>query len=360
MADSSAATGLTVQQWDDKFFTEYVQGDPFKGMMGTGSNSIFQVKESLQTKKGDSVTFAMVNRLTNAAVTGSNTLEGNEEDMASRSYQLTVDQVRNAVRVSDMEEQKSAIPLRNAARDTLMTWAEENRRDKIITALESINSVTYASASEAQKDAWLVDNTDRVLFGAVKSNHGVDHSAALANIDNTADQLTTGALSLMKRIALSASPKIRPVKLGGGGKRGYVAFVGSLLFRDLKESSAMQQAQREVSILMENSRLFKGGDLLWDNIIIKEIDDMSVLSGVGAGSIDVGRCCLMGAQAIGTAWARRFQTVTEEFDYGDKHGIAAGAIYNVGKMSFGSGSGDTDDLKDHGMVTGYFASVADS
>jgi hypothetical protein len=32
----------------------------------------------------------------------------------------------------------------------------------------------------------------------------------------------------------------------------------------------------------------------------------------------------------------------------------------IEKMTFGSGSGDTDDLKDHGMVTGYFAAVADS
>ena len=32
----------------------------------------------------------------------------------------------------------------------------------------------------------------------------------------------------------------------------------------------------------------------------------------------------------------------------------------IEKMLFGSGSGDTDDLKDHGVVTGYFAAVADS
>ena len=36
----------------------------------------------------------------------------------------------------------------------------------IMQALASINGVNYACATEAQKDAWLVDNADRVLFGA--------------------------------------------------------------------------------------------------------------------------------------------------------------------------------------------------
>ena len=34
--------------------------------------------------------------------------------------------------------------------------------------------------------------------------------------------------------------------------------------------------------------------------------------------------------------------------------------YEVAKMTFGSGTADTDDLKDHGVLTGYFAAVADS
>jgi hypothetical protein len=34
------------------------------------------------------------------------------------------------------------------------------------------------------------------------------------------------------------------------------------------------------------------------------------------------------------------------------------AIYGVRKVLFGSGSGDTDDLKDHGVVTIYVATTA--
>jgi hypothetical protein len=111
---------------------------------------------------------------------------------------------------------------------------------------------------------------------------------------------------------------------------------------------------------MENSRLFEGGDLLWDGIIVKEIEDIAVISGVGAGAIDVAPVYLCGAQALGYGVAERWKSAEELFDYGRKKGCAIMEMGGIEKMTFGSGSGDTDDLKDHGMVTGYFAAVADS
>ena len=107
MADTAAASGLTVQQWDEKFFTEFLSGNRFTKEMGTNMNSMIQVKEDLTKKKGDKITFALINKLANAATTGSSTLEGNEEDMTSRSHAVTVDQRRNAVRIALMEEQQS-------------------------------------------------------------------------------------------------------------------------------------------------------------------------------------------------------------------------------------------------------------
>lgn len=361
MANTTAQTGLTPQQWDDKFFVEYLQNHPFKPYMGTDENSIFQIKEDLTKKKGDSVTFALVNKLSGAGVTGSQTLEGNEEAMDSRSFAITVDKRRNGVRVAEIDEQYSAISLRDAGKVVLKDWAMEADIDRIYQALLSFNGVAYATASEVQKDAWLVDNADRVLFGAAKSNNSAnDHSASLANIDSTNDKLTTAALSLMKRIALSAAPKIRPIRIEGMNKRFFVAFAHPRAFRDLKESTALQQAMREVSLANQNNRLFQGGDVEWDGIIVHECDNMPTLTGVGNGGIDVAPVFLCGAQAVGLAMSKRWTSKTETFDYGDKNGVAIEAIDGLKKMLFGSGAGDTDDLKQHGVVTGYFSGVADS
>ncbi len=356
MADTTAATGLTVEQWDDKFFTQSVQDNMFRAVMGTSENSIIQVKEDLTKKKGDRLHYALVNRLTNSAVTGSSTLEGNEEAMTSRSHQLTVDQRRNAVRVPAFEDQQSSIPLRNAARSTLMTWAMEDTRDLTIEALGTINGTAYGSAAEAAKDIYLVDNTDRVVFGDGVGS-GTDYSADLLLVTSTMT-LDSDILDRMRRKALAASPKIRPIRVAGD-RRFFVVYAGPRAFRDLRASTTIQNAQRDVSLRMQNIKLFEGGDIEWNGMIVKEIDDIAVDAAAGAAGIDLEPVYLCGAQAIGHGWAKRWESKTEEFDYGDKHGVAMRGWYGVEKLQFGSGAGDTDDLKDHGVCTGWVAAVAD-
>jgi N4-gp56 family major capsid protein len=360
MALTNAATGLTPQQWDDKFFSDYIRENRFKKYMGTDENSIIQLKEDLTKKKGDRITIALVNELTGAGVTGNSTLEGNEEGLDSRSHYVTVAPLRHAVAVTEWDEQKSAIDLRDASKMMLKMWAMTKMKEAILSALGSINGVAYASASEAQKDAWLVDNADRVLFGAAKSNNSSnDHSASLANIDNTSDKLTPGAISLMKRIAQTASPKIRPIRLNED-EEWFVYFAGPRAFRDFSQNSTVVQANREARNRGVDNPLFTGGALVWDGVIVREIPEISVLSGVGAGAIDVEPGYLCGAQALAVAWAQRTKTKTDVRDYGFINGVAVSEIRGVEKLTFGSGAGDTDDKKDHGVVTGFFAGVADS
>lgn len=361
MANTSATDGLTPQQWDDLYFTEYFQEDRFASEMGTTENAVIQVKQDLTKKKGDAITFALTNRLVGAGVTGASTLVGNEEALSTRSFKLTVTQRRNAVVVSDYDEQLSAIGLRDAGKVALMDWSHENTRDRIIGELGSINTVAYGTATETQKDAWLVDNADRCLFGAAKGNNAAnDHSAAMAEIDNTADKLTAAVAALAKRMATSASPKIRPVRSTKGGKRFYIMYCNTQSFRDLQADSVIIAAQTGVSLRMQNEKLFEGGDIEYGGIIFKEIDDIAVLAGVGAGSIQTGPNYLCGAQAIGYGIAKRWNTVTDDTDYGDKQGVAVREFGNFAKLTYGTGSTDLLDQKDHGIVTVFTAAVADA
>lgn len=362
MADTRVASGLTVEQWDSQFFTEYLTENRFEGEMGTSEASVIQVKESLMKKPGDRVNFALVNKLTQSAITGRNTLEGNEEDMASRSFEVTVDKRRNGVRIAEIDEQYSAISLREAGKSVLKDWAMKDTEKLVIQSLASKNGTNYSSASETVKDAWLTDNTDRVYFASGYA--GTDHSAGLAEQDLTNDKLTAADISAMKyKARVTANPKIRPIRSEANGRHYYIAYVDPRCFRDLKADTTITQAQREVSLEMENNRLFKGGDLLWDGVIIKEVPEMydelaAALANTGDSStVEVGCVFLCGAQAIGAAYAKRWKSVEETFDYGDKRGIAIEAIYGIKKMQFGSGTADTDDLKDHGVVTGYFATT---
>lgn len=363
MAETYIPSALTEKQWDNNYFKEYLNQNWFKKFMGRGTNSVIQVREELTKKPGDQITLTLVNRLTGEAKSQNETLEGNEEDMSLRSFGITVREYSHAVKFSKFEGQKTGIALRETHKDVLMDWNMELDRDLIIEAMGSINGVAYASASEAQKDAWLVDNADRVLFGAAKSNASSnDHSAALANCDTTADKLTPDAISLMKRMAKQANPRIRPIRPRSsiGASDGYVLLAPTEMVRDLAANSTFSQANRDAGIRGDENKLFTGADYVWDNVYVYEIEDIPSLGAVGAASAVVRPCYLLGAQALGVAWAMRPTTVEEEFDYKRKVGIGVKQWMKYEKLRFGTGATDTDDYKDHGIVTGYFCAAADA
>jgi N4-gp56 family major capsid protein len=369
MADTRVASGLTVEQWDDQYFKEYLTDNRFSESMGSNEAAVIQVKENLTKKKGDRINFALVNKLTNEATTGRSTMEGNEEDMSSREFPVTVDKRRNAVRVAEIDEQYSAISLREAGRSVLMDWSKKDTEKLITRALSSINGKRVLAlgrtetnqASDSEMNAWLVDNSDRVLFGALRSNNSAnDWSDCIDTLDTTADKLTSAAVSKMKAIAETiANPLIRPIRsTANKGRRYYIMYAHPYAFNDLKQDTTLTAFQRDVQLQMENERLFEGGDLYWDGVIIKQIEEAITewdLGLDGSGSARVVGAYLCGAQAVGVAYARRWSSQTETFDYGDKYGVEISSIYGVEKLRFESGNADSGDYKDHGVVSGFFA-----
>jgi N4-gp56 family major capsid protein len=362
---------LRVQQWDSNFFEEYVRENRFAPYMGTSENAVIQMKEDLTKKKGDRISLALVNRLTNSAVTGTGTLEGNEEDMTSRSHLLTVDKRRNGVRVAEMSEQKSAIDLRNAGKVMLKNWALEDTRELTIRALNSIRTANtietwYTGAglealTVATHDAWLVDNSDRILFGAVAGSGGTVFATEHNKLDNSSDKMTSVLLSKAKILAQTASPKIRPIRTKGD-EEWFVAFLHPYQIRDLVQSDTVfAAASREARERGKENPLFRGADYIWDGIIIRSIPEIPIVaaSALTSGSAVATACAhLCGAQALGYGLAKRWTSKTETFDYGDKVGVAIEQIYGIEKLCFGTGSGDTDDLKQNGVVSMWTAAVA--
>jgi len=166
----------------------------------------------------------------------------------------------------------------------------------------------------------------------------------------------------MKRMAKTANPRVRPIQAKDtiAGSDMYVVFAPTECIRDLAANSTFTQANREARNRGVDNPLFTGANYIWDNLAIYEIEDIPSLGAVGASSAVVRPVYLCGAQALAMAWAMRPQTVDEEFDYGRKVGMAIKQWYKVEKLRFGTGSSDTDDLKDHGVVTGYFAAAADA
>ncbi len=362
MAQTYAASGLTPQQWDSEFFTDYVRASRFKRYMGTDEGSIIQLKEDLTKKKGDSVTFALVNELVGDGVTGNQTLKGNEERLGSRSHRVYVDVLRHAVAVDDWDVQKSVIDLRNAAKTQLREWAQKKLRDGITNALGQIDGVNYTASSAAQRNTWTANNSDRVLFGLTTSNYNATFATAVGGL-SAGEQLTPNALSLMKRLAQAASPKIKPVYVREMDQEWYVCFIGPKAWRDLTEdnptTNVLTLANRDARVRGVDNPLFTGDSLVWDGMILRELPEIAALDVSGSAGARIEPVYLCGAQAIGMAWAQRTKSTTDTDDYEFLHGVGVQEIRGIEKLRFGTGASDTTTPKDHGIVTGFFAAAAD-
>jgi len=364
MAQTFAATGLTPQLWDDKYFRDYVRQSRYRRYMGTNPMAMIQVNEQLTKKRGDTITFALVNELTGNGVTGNNTLKGNEERLNSRSHAVTVDVLRHAVAVDDWDVQKSAIDLREAARVQLQEWSRKTLRDDITDALGMIDGVKFANSTVAQRDTWVTNNADRVLFGDNTSNYSTTFATATFAV-SAAETLTPNILSLMKRLAQKASPKIRPISVKEVDQEWYVVFIGPNAWRDLTEdnptTNVLTLANRDARVRGVDNPLFTGDSLVWDGMILREIPEIAAIdSSLSSSGVVIEPVYLCGAQAIGAAWAQRTKSTTDTDDYEFVHGVGVQEIRKIEKLRFGTAAGaDTTTPKDHGVFTAFVAAPTD-
>jgi N4-gp56 family major capsid protein len=329
-------------------------------------DAMIQLRTDLTREPGDSVVFPTVRSLVGAGVTGNAVLEGNEEILNARSLKVPVGVIRHAVAVSQWDEQKSVIDLLNAARQVLKNWAMNKLRADIILSLGAVTAdgdvqISYAAATAAQRNTWLVNNSDRVLFGASKSNNTGVYATSLTNIDNTADKLTAAQITLAKRIARTASPKIRPIRVNDD-EEWYVMFCPSMVYRDLMLDPVIINALQYAWNRGSDNPLFTAGDILYDGVIIREIPELPTIPDVGAGAtVDAGASYLCGAQALGIAWAQRTKAITNERDYGFFSGVGVQEIRGVAKLRFGvDPTVDQTKPVDNGIVTVWSAAEPDA
>lgn len=382
MADMQLATASRISKWDSQFFTEYVRDTRYRPYMGRASRNAMMpivVKYELASG-GKTVNIPLITRLKGGGVQGTTRLVGNEEALGNFNKSITVNWNRNGVSIPKPEESWTEIDLREAARMQLRTWASEVLRDDITCALLAFDGTSflggkgaddtsvatrtplqaYLNYSEGVKDAWLAANADRFLFGAAVSNNSAnDHSASLLNVDTTNDRLTSALVSLAKIRAQQADPRLRPFKTDDAeGREWFVMFVSSLGMNQLKQDTAMVQANREARPRdVAANPIFQSGDLIWDGVIIREVPEIPVIPGVGNGGSDVAPAFLCGAQAVGLAWGQEPATrIKKEDDYGFVYGVAIEECRAASKMTFSSGL--TGQTVQHGMLTVWHSAPA--
>ena len=227
---------------------------------------------------------------------------------------------------------------------------------------QRVNGILFEAATAGQKNTWNSDNSDRVLYGAAVSNYNATFATALANCDTTADKLTAANLSLLKRVALSSSPAIRPFKTEDGYEY-YVCFAGLGPFYDLKSNlisthtTALQNSGKQ-------NPIFQDGDLIWDGVIVRQVPEITGFvndiwtqfktAGASATTV-VEPVFLCGQQSMAFCWGQMAKpTQRQEDDYGFVTGVGVEMAYGVAKM-FKKHPNTGTPLVQWGTATGFFA-----
>lgn len=346
------------EKWNDECHREYVSQLKFKYLMGTGEDAIIVVREDLTKKAGDAVTIRYASAQAGGVVRGNARGAGNEGSMSFYAQRFIVDNVRSLHLIQDvpMTEKRVSFSVKDEMKYALTQKHTQTMEDDMIAMLCDATSPRVRG---------------RYLYGAVDSNWNATHATALQNIDNTADQLTSGVISAAKRKALilgtGVSNKIRPTRIKNGmATEEWYMFIGhTYAIRDLVNNDAafrngqlmLPPGSRDNSIYFSGSQ-FKGSV---DGVLVYEYDRMPLVSS----TIQVSHNLLLGAKAGAVCWGQRTKftddtTPSAANDYGHDYGAELHDIRN--KLVIGT----SNNLKsvfnathDYGLVNVFTAAVAD-
>lgn len=384
MAEIQLATALQKQTWANTLTYEYVRESGLKPYMGTEDSSIIRLDYKLVNEAGDTVNFPLIQRIKGRGVRGSEVLKGNEVDIGLANTKVVVDWIRQGAKLPKSTTFRTALDLWTASKTQLRQWSSELLRDDVILAFGSVivpgtldnqglpgtdSQVVYSLSTAGQRNTFLANNSDRIVFGNARANSSSGNWAtSLGTVSTATGQSGAAHVRLLKTIAKAAgktapvnsttgfTTNIRPFKSDmTAGREWFVYFVGSREFGVLSQDPTIvsintSSRPREAGGVDSNP-LFQDGDLMYLGVVIREIpeiDDLYPLNGAGSGAADLAMGFFCGQSAIAVGYGMRTRVVEDKLeDYEFRPGMAVEELRGVAKTSFGGAQ--------YGMVTSITA-----
>lgn len=309
MADTEFLTGdaATVKRWATKIIVELPDEIYWgKFMEENNSNTIIEVKRDLEGQPGDRLTFHFAAGLTGGGKTGDDTLEGEEEAMNVYTDDISLDQVRNAVRLKGrLSERRTAFDQRRVAKDLLKKWLAEYIDQDIFTQFDT--------------------SPTTIVYGG--------DATSTATIDSS-DTITVAKLESTKAKADKADPQIWPVRTEYGDY--HVCVMHTDVAYDLRQSTQWLDASQEAGPRdYGKNNLFTGRAGIVGGVVCHAHKTVPISSTYGGGANLPGASnFFLGRQAGLFGWGSRPEWWEKEFDYNNKVGFAIGAIWDFTKAVF--------------------------
>lgn len=355
MTDFTLNNGLTQTAWSTDYLKSYVRKSGFASDM-KANNAPILVKKDLTKKKGDAIRVPYFGNLTGDGVTGASRLKGNEEALANYTVEVRAETKRHGILLHENDMFKTDLQLANIAREGLVDWHANDLRSDIIREMYAVPvavagspdaTVAYGDATAGNRNAYNAANSDRLVFGTSTSTPSGTHATDLSGIA-ASETLSAAVLDYAKdRAESTVTMKINPYSTEDG-REYFILYTGTAGYNQLRQDDDIKAAMQYAWTRDEmKNPLFRGGDLLWNGVIVRKIPEIGSIGGVGTSSATVTGSFLCGNNAVAVAYAAMPEARKDVDDYGEEQGVAIRDVRGVKKITAG--------LKDVGMVTIYHA-----
>lgn len=333
---SGVASGLQETIWAKRAIDEsYKEDKVFNGMFGrVGSTTPttgkpFVVSNEFTGKSGSTAHIGLCIDLNSEGVEGDGNLEGNEESIYTYDFSFSIKQLRNAVKTKGEEDaQKSSIKLYKKFSMLLKDWYRKKRTREICRKLAGLTTYTFSNTPTAA-------TTNRILYGGDATS-----TATIDSSDKIDPALISKACVFAKNTRATGTDgqPIPPIgKINFGSMEGYALFAHPEVIYDMFRDSEFQQVLREAEVRGKDNPLFMQGDLFYNGVLIRAVDELrdAETSDWGSGSDQPGSTSLfVGSQALVIGEHNQPKLVLEDFDYKNKQGAAIGNIWGLQKSKY--------------------------
>jgi len=331
-----------VKLWSRKLAREALKKTYAKKFMGSGSDSMIQIKNETNKTEGDRIRVTLRMQLTGDGVQGDNTQEGEEEALTTHTDDFVINQLRHALRSGGkMTEQRIPFSIRDEAMMGLSDWWADRWDTWMFNHLCGNTFVTdtrytgHNAVTAPSRQIWTESGTTD--DGDLDST---GDTFVLSMIDRAVEEAKVGTLG--------GGVPIRPVMVDGTPY--FVVFLHPFQVTDLRTSTStstitwhdIQRSAMQGGKIKDNP-IFTGALGIYNGCILHE--STRVTTGVDASDgsqvTAVRRAILCGAQAAVAGFGQghdksSYDWFEQMFDYGNKLGVKAGCISGLKKSRYNS------------------------
>lgn len=342
---------LAVKLWSKTLDNEALKYTDIGPLIGDGPNAIIHRKTETSKGPGDQVTYGLRMQLSGAGFTENQLAEGNGESLTIYSDAIRINELGHVVGVKNgntIDAQRVPFNLREEARDGLADWYAKRFSVAFFNQVCGFtlqNDVRYTGLN-----AVVAPSASRII----RQSQRASDDLLIAT-----DTFTINLIDKAKEMAITATPKIRPIAIGGGrtdnGRRDYnatltdkyVMYMHPYQVTDLRTSTSTGQWLDITKAAMMGGKItgnpiYTGAIGEYNGVVLRSSYD--VTNGISAGGVvvpTVNRAVLLGGQACMMAFGQKdspgkYRWNEELFDHKRRLEVSAWTIHGIKKTQYNS------------------------